>query len=172
MSLLARISLWFAVLLVPALASADVAAPQSELRSVIDQALHTSAEQYEWMIAHLPTQERMPRTMEKGKLITVRERDWTVGFFPGALWYLYEGTKMTNWRAAAERFTRLLESEQLNTRTHDVGFILKSSYGNGLRLTGDAAYRPVLLKGAQSLATRFSPVVGSNKREVITKNVV
>ena len=158
---LTRLSLWFAALMFPVVASAAPAAPQPELRTVIDQALRTSAQQYEWMLEHLPTQERMPRTLEKGKLVTVRERDWTVGFFPGTLWYLYEGTQRPSWRAAAERFTRLLESEQLNNRTHDVGFILNCSYGNGLRLTGDAAYRPVLLKGAQSLATRFSPVVRS-----------
>ena len=146
---LTRLSLWFAALIFPVVASAAPAAPQPELRTVIDQALRTSAQQYEWMLEHLPTQERMPRTLEKGKLVTVRERDWTVGFFPGTLWYLYEGTQRPSWRAAAERFTRLLESEQLNNRTHDVGFILNCSYGNGLRLTGDAAYRPVLLKGAR-----------------------
>jgi len=163
MSPLVRILLWFAVLISPLAALAEVDAREPELRTVIDQALHTSAQQYDWMLAHLPTPDRMPRTLEKGKLVTVRERDWTVGFFPGSLWYLYEGTKIPTWRTAAERFTRLLESEQFNTRTHDVGFILNSSYGNGLRLTGESAYRPVLLKGAQSLATRFSPVVGSIK---------
>ena len=163
MSPLVLTSLWSAVLIFPHFASAEVAVSEPELRTVITQALHASGQQYDWMLAHLPTQDRMPRTLEKGKLVTVRERDWTVGFFPGALWYLYEGTKLPTWRTAAERFTRLLESEQLNTRTHDVGFILNSSYGNGLRLTGEPSYRPVLLKGAQSLATRFSPVVGSIK---------
>lgn len=163
MSPLVLILLWSAVLIFPHIASAEVAVSEPELRTVIAQALHTSGQQYDWMLAHLPTQDRMPRTLEKGKLVTVRERDWTVGFFPGALWYLYEGTKLPTWRTAAERFTRLLESEQLNTRTHDVGFILNSSYGNGLRLMGEPSYRPVLLKGAQSLATRFSPVVGSIK---------
>ena len=100
---LTRLSLWFAALMFPVVASAAPAAPQPELRTVIDQALRTSAQQYEWMLEHLPTQERMPRTLEKGKLVTVRERDWTVGFFPGTLWYLYEGTQRPSWRAAAER---------------------------------------------------------------------
>src|SRR5581483_11432740 len=65
------------------------------------------------------------------------------------------------WRASAEKFTALLAAEQNNTKTHDVGFILYCSYGNGLRLTGNPAYRSVLLNGAKSLSTRFSPAVGS-----------
>lgn len=133
------------------------------LSTVIDQAIKTSAKQYEWMLANQPVQERMPRTVEGGKLKTVRDHDWTVGFFPGSLWYLFEATHEEKWRAAAERSTRLLEAEQNNTGTHDVGFILTASYGNGLRLTGNAAYRPVLLKGAASLSTRYSPVVRSIK---------
>lgn len=141
----------------------SVCAAPAPLRDVVDQALQTSARQYEWMLAHLPDPGRMPRTFEQGKLVTVIEKDWTVGFFPGSLWRLYEGTREEKWRVSAERFTRLLESEQNNTRTHDVGFILNCSYGNALRLTGDASYRPVLLKGAASLATRFSPAVGCLK---------
>ena len=141
-------------------ASAATTAPEPPLRDVIQQTLAISARQYDWMLAHLPTQGRMPRTFEQGKLVTVLERDWTVGFFPGSLWLLYQGTRDEKWRAVAARFTRILEPEQGNTRTHDVGFILNCSFGNGLRLTGDASYRPVLLQGARSLSTRFSPTVG------------
>lgn len=148
-----------------ALGLAGVTAPAATppLRDVVQRALDTSARQYDWMLANQPLQGRMPRTFEHGKLVTVLERDWTAGFFPGSLWLLYEATRDQQWRTAAERFTRLLEPEQRNTRTHDVGFILNCSYGNGLRLTGDASYRPVLLTGAASLATRFSPAVGCIK---------
>ena len=133
------------------------------LETVIVQAINISAKQYGWMLANLPVADRMPRTFEHGKLTLVLERDWTAGFFPGSLWYLYECTGREKWREAAAFFTHLLEPQQLNTRTHDVGFILYCSFGNGLRLTGDASYRPVLVKGAESLSSRFSPTVGSIK---------
>jgi hypothetical protein len=133
------------------------------LETVVAQALSSSAQQYEWLLSHVPVPDRMPRTFDHGKHTMVLERDWTAGFFPGSLWYLFENTGQPKWRAAADRYTRLLEPQQLNTRTHDVGFVLNCSYGNGLRLTGDASYRPVLLKGAESLSTRFSPTVGSIK---------
>jgi len=133
------------------------------LAEVVDRTLAASAVQYRWMLAHLPEDGRMPRTFGSGRLVTVRERDWTVGFFPGSLWYLHEATGEAQWRSEAEQFTALLEDEQNNNRTHDVGFILNCSYGNGLRLTGDAGYRKVLLVGAASLITRFNPVVGCIK---------
>jgi uncharacterized protein YyaL (SSP411 family) len=133
------------------------------LSEVIQGAIATSAKQYEWMLAHLPDDGRMPRTFEHGKLVTVIDRDWTVGFFPGSLWYLFEATDDATWRTSAQKFTALLISEQDNTRTHDVGFILYCSFGNGYRLTGDPTYRAVLLKGASSLSTRYSPAVQSIK---------
>jgi rhamnogalacturonyl hydrolase YesR len=53
-----------------------------------------------------------------------------------------------------------VQKEQYNTTTHDLGFMLYCPFGNGYRLTNDAAYKQVLLNGAQSLSTRFNPKVG------------
>ncbi len=138
-------------------------AAETPLADVIRDGLTASAKQYEWMLDHLPGDPKspMPRTFENGQLVTTATNAWTSGFFPGSLWYLFEATGDAKWRTSAERYTALLEPEQRNQRTHDVGFILYSSYGNGLRLTGNAAYRPVLLNGAQSLSTRFNSKVGS-----------
>src|SRR4051794_16012265 len=33
-----------------------------------------------------------PRSIEKGKIKLVKGQDWTSGFFPGELWFLYEYT--------------------------------------------------------------------------------
>lgn len=147
-------------LLCPALRAAE-----APLADVVRAALATSAKQYEWMLAHLPADaaKPLPRTFEHGRLVTVPTRDWTSGFFPGSLWYLFEATGEAKWRAAAEKFTGLLAPEQHNTGTHDIGFMLYCSYGNGLRLTGNEAYKSVLLNAAQSLSTRFNPTVGAIK---------
>ncbi len=140
-------------------------AAEPALDLVIQSALATSAKQYEWMLAHLPADDKkpLPRTFEHGQLVTIPPHDWTSGFFPGSLWYLFEATGDAKWRAPAEKFTVLLEPEQFNTKTHDVGFMLYCSYGNGLRLTGNEAYKSILLNGAQSLSTRFNPTVGCIK---------
>lgn len=133
------------------------------LREVVDDTLVYSGRQYEWLLAHLPDQQGIPRTLANGRLVQVRERDWTLGFFPGSLWFLYEASGNARWRAVATRFTALLEKEQFNTRTHDVGFIMNCSYGNAYRLTGEPEYRKPLLQAAKSLVSRFSATVGCLK---------
>ncbi|MCF7688196.1 MAG: glycoside hydrolase family 88 protein [Cephaloticoccus sp.] len=147
----------------PCLAANEATANPAPMAMVVEEALQTATAQYEWMLAHLPDNGELPRTFEHGKLVTKLKRDWTVGFFPGSLWYLYAATAEPKWRIAAEHYTALIAAEQFNTRTHDVGFILYCSFGNGYRLTKQEAYRAVLLQGAKSLGTRFDPVVGSIK---------
>ncbi len=119
-----------------------------------------AAKQYEWMLAHLPDDGKLPRTFVDGKLQTVAPKDWTSGFFPGSLWYLYEYSRDPKWLAAATNYTERLDTIKDYRGSHDVGFILKCSYGNGYRLTQNPAYRELMLQGAQSLATRFNTNVG------------
>ncbi len=76
------------------------------------------------------------------------------------MWYLYEFTGKASWKMAAQDYTARLESIQNYGGSHDVGFILNCSYGNGYRLTRDPHYRKVLIQGARTLSTRFKPEVG------------
>ena len=102
-----------------------------------------------------------PRTIEPdGKLRLVPSRDWTSGFYPGVLWFMYEYTGNEEWAKQARHFTGLIEREKFNGGTHDMGFKMYCSFGNGLRLTGDAAYRDILLQSARTLITRYKEKVG------------
>jgi unsaturated chondroitin disaccharide hydrolase len=101
-----------------------------------------------------------PRTVEKGKLVMVKSSDWTSGFFAGELWYLYEYTKDPKWMELAKVYTEKIKKEQFNIGTHDLGFMMYCSFGNGYRLTGDTAYRSVIIQSAKSLSKRFNPVAG------------
>lgn len=101
-----------------------------------------------------------PRTVEQGKLKLVKSKDWTSGFFPGVLWYLYEYTGDEKYLHSAIQFTEKLEKEQFNTGTHDLGFIIYCSYGNGYRLTNNEVYKNVIIQSAKSLSQRFSPKAG------------
>src|SRR5687768_2517404 len=60
-----------------------------------------------------------PRTIEKGELKLVASRDWTSGFFPGQLWFLYEATNKEDWKQQARLFTANIEREKTNAGTHD-----------------------------------------------------
>ncbi|QHV99875.1 glycoside hydrolase family 88 protein [Spirosoma endbachense] len=102
-----------------------------------------------------------PRTLDKtGDLQLVPARDWTSGFFPGELWYLFEYTGKNEWKKQAQLLTAKLESEKMNAGTHDMGFKLYCSFGNGYRLTRDPVYRDVLIQGARTLTKRFKPTAG------------
>jgi unsaturated chondroitin disaccharide hydrolase len=90
----------------------------------------------------------------------VNDNDWISGFFPGALWMIYEHTGDTNYRVWAEQWMAAIATEQFSTNTDDVGFMINTSFGNGYRLTGNPDYKAVLLQAAQSLSNRFNSVVG------------
>ena len=101
-----------------------------------------------------------PRSFENGKLYFANYKDWTCGFFPGSLWYMYELTNNEKFKEEAEFYTEILDQVQYRKDTHDLGFMLYCSYGNGFRLTGNENYKKVLVTGSNSLMTRFHPEVG------------
>jgi len=125
------------------------------------QALRRAEQQLRGMCLADTNAGKFPRSISKdGKVEYVRSGDWTSGFFPGSLWYMYAYTKDAFWLNEARRRTAALAGEQFNKTTHDLGFMLYCSYGNGLRLTGDSTYRRVLLHGAVSLLSRFNSKTG------------
>ena len=63
-----------------------------------------------------------PRSIKPdGSLELVVSKDWTSGFFPGELWYLYEYTHNPYWKEQAQKHTEILEREKNNGKTHDMG---------------------------------------------------
>jgi hypothetical protein len=103
----------------------------------------------------------LPRTIDTTSALIASPSDWwTSGFFPGSLWYLYEYSQDEKIKEAAIQMTSRVEKEKNNTGTHDLGFMLYCSFGNGFRITGEESYKEVLLTGAKSLSTRFRPNIG------------
>ena len=101
-----------------------------------------------------------PRTFEHDTLKLVASGDWTSGFWPGMLWMMYEYTGKPEWKARAEEFTALMEREPTNRASHDVGFKVYDSYGQGYRLTGNEDYKKQIIQGAKTLITRFNKTTG------------
>lgn len=102
-----------------------------------------------------------PRTLEKGELRLVAAKDWTSGFFPGQLWFLYEMTGKEEWKTQAEIFTKNIENQQYDHTTHDLGFKIYCSAGTGYRLTKDEQYKKVIIQAATTLAKRFNANTGT-----------
>eukprot|EP01117_Protostelium_nocturnum_P003995 TRINITY_DN1526_c0_g1_i1.p1 TRINITY_DN1526_c0_g1~~TRINITY_DN1526_c0_g1_i1.p1 ORF type:complete len:393 (+),score=112.22 TRINITY_DN1526_c0_g1_i1:63-1241(+) len=98
-----------------------------------------------------------------GKWITRGAGDWTAGFYPGVLWQIYKNNKDVWWKDSALRIQEPLAVNAKNTQTHDVGFIMMTSFGLGFELTGNQSFLPLLQKTSDSLATRFNPIVGCTR---------
>jgi hypothetical protein len=135
---------------------------EKPIEKVIDESLAFSMQQYELMYKVMKEKpDLLPRTIDTtGTLVTSKSSWWCSGFFPGSLWYLYEFSGDENFRAAAVDITSRIEKERNNTGTHDLGFMLYCSFGNGLRISNEEGYSNVLMTGAHSLATRYRPEIG------------
>ena len=131
---------------------------RNDLKRALDVAVEHEKAQAEYMFDR---EGELPKTYENGEIVTANIRWWTSGFFPGSLWLLYEHTGDGQLREYAEHFTSRLESLKDYRGTHDLGFMVFCSYGNGYRLTGNEAYKEIINEASASLATRFNPTVGA-----------
>lgn len=118
-----------------------------------------AVKQYKIMMQRLP-EGRFPKTFENGELKTSGSDWWCSGFYPGTLLYLYEQTGDQLLLGEAVRIMNVLEKEQYNKTTHDLGFMMFCSFGNAYRITGNEDYREIILQSANSLVTRFDPAIG------------
>lgn len=132
----------------------------------VAKAFASAAEQTNVLIKNVDSARRIrpdlvsPRTVENGQFKMVGSGDWTSGFFPAELWYFYQYTNDKRWLQLAKKYTEDIKPEQFNKGTHDLGFMIYCPFGNGYRLTGDPAYRAVIIQAAKSLSTRFNATAG------------
>ena len=101
-----------------------------------------------------------PRTVVDGTVQYVPADDWTSGFFPGTMFYMYDLTGDKKWLDYGVKYTETLDSIKFLKWHHDVGFMIYCSYGNALRVTNNEAYKDVIIEAAKSLSTRFRPIAG------------
>ncbi len=103
-----------------------------------------------------------PRSINPdGSVRLAPQEDWTTGFFPGSLWYGYEISGDNQLGKDARQFTLAMDSLKYYTHTHDLGFMIYCSFGNGYRLTKDKVYLPTLQQGAAHLYGRYNKTVGA-----------
>ena len=115
-------------------------------------------------LAVLPDTLAIPRNIAPGSKDwrLVGYEDWTSGFWPGILWYLYEYTGDIKWKDKANQYTNYLAPLAVTPALdHDLGFQVFNSFGNGYRLIKNPEYKNVILKTADTLATLYNPKVGT-----------
>ena len=158
-----RLSSFF-ILILTLLFSANAAYSQKSNSFNIKMQLDYCAAQASKTLAVIPDNQTFPRSIPTGssEWKFVDYKDWTSGFWPGQLWYLYEATREKKWEKEADKFSRFLTPLSVNKASdHDLGFQILNSFGNGYRLTKNKAYKEIILKTADTLATLFNPKVGT-----------
>ncbi len=132
--------------------------------------LDKATQQFALLVNDAEIANRIPRTLDKnGEIYWTHKRfDWTEGFFPGSCWYLFEATKDNKWQKTAEKFQSQFEQHKLKTTNHDLGFVFNCSFGNAYRLTKNEVFKKVMITAADSLSTRFNPIVGCIKSWDVT----
>lgn len=158
-----KLSLFLNVVIAVFLVSCNGQSKQTgEVAFSIDENIAFADNQYGLMLAMLEDSGKTlnPKSFINGKMKFIPPQEWTSGFFPGSLWYLYELTGDEKWIEPATIQTEALDTIQYFTNNHDVGFMIGCSYGNALRLTGKEEYKEIIIQAARSLSTRFNPSTG------------
>lgn len=146
----------------------------------IEEAFNFAARQFEYAFTRIDsvwanTDKKNlvnPRSInKKGELIMVSPRDWCSGFFPGELWFMYQYTKDDKWKEKANKHTMLIESEKNDRTSHDVGFKIYNSFGNGYELTDNKDYKDVIIQAATTLSKRFKSKLGVIRSWDFNRNV-
>lgn len=149
------------VLLITSSIIAQRPAVSRKVFKLFDKSLKESAQQYRFMMQRLEA-DRFPVSWKEkeDRLTTSGSEPWVGGFYPGGLLYLYEYTGDSILYHEALRKMKILEKEQYNKTTHDLGFMMYCSFGNADRLSPQSSYKKIILNSAASLASRFNEKVG------------
>ena len=104
---------------------------------------------------------RYPTVAPERRWRTSGTNGWLAGFYPGRLWLAYESSGRSVWARRAAARQAPLVVRQDDATTHDLGFLLQTSFGRGAALTGSRADAGVTVRAAAALASRWVPQVGA-----------
>ena len=131
------------------------------MKRIVNESLKYCVSRYQEMIEVMKSFPRsFPRAMVNGRLKTVKSWWWTAGFYPAALWLLFDYSRDETLRIEARKRTELMKIQRWNRFTHDLGFMLYLPLSEAFRIENDPRDAVVMLKGAKTLATRYKKSVG------------
>lgn len=85
---------------------------------------------------------------------------WTSGFYPSALWLMYEHTSDSAWLQRARAYTRGVLPVATWTGTHDLGFMVGTPAWLGMQSDPDVrrsgTYARALVRASRSLSSRWN----------------
>jgi len=86
--------------------------------------------------------------------------NWVSGFFPGSLWLGYGLSGDPQLEQYAAKFTNLLEPLRYYKNTHDLGFMVRCSFGEAMNYAPADSIKAIMSETAENLAARFDDNIG------------
>jgi len=130
----------------------------------ISKIFNKAEQQYLYLSAEADVLNKFPRSMKQDKLVGTNEWDWTGGFFPGSLWYIYHQTANEQIKEEAIKWTEKLEKAKDLDQHHDIGFVMYCSYGNAIKYLNDPekvkAYKDIIIHSSNTALKRYDEQVG------------
>ncbi|MGN7786294.1 glycoside hydrolase family 88 protein [Niabella sp. 22666] len=153
---------FFALLVIAQLSESDVMAQKKDnvdMAKLVKDNFAFADSQYRYMMKQVP-QDKMPQSYEEKnkKFVAYQRTWWCTGFYPGALWYIYEQTGDPVIKGEAERTLKVIEPNKTYTGNHDLGFMMYCSFGNAYRITRNESYKDIIIQSAAALASRYRPL--------------
>jgi hypothetical protein len=135
-------------------------AQKSDMKKLIAENFAFANKQYHVLMQNT-VPDKMPQNFDSSKreVRSMQRTWWCTGFYPGSLLTIFEETKDSSIWYEAMRALKIIEPNQYYTGNHDLGFMMYCSFGKVYALTHDATYKNMLFNAAQSLSTRFRPVI-------------
>ena len=91
------------------------------------------------------------------QLIAASEADTLAKNLPaGSFWYMYQYSADEFWAEKAAKYTEALGDLQGIAEDHNLGLIVNSAFGNGLKLKGNEAYKDAILNAAKLPGAKLS----------------
>jgi unsaturated chondroitin disaccharide hydrolase len=91
-----------------------------------------------------------------GKWVCVEDGGWVGGHWTGLLWLALAHTGDPALEQAARHWTARLAPRQLDTTTHDLGFLFELSHRLGWQLTGDETLKGPVVQASRTMTRRFN----------------
>ncbi len=130
----------------------------------ITEIFKKAEKQYLYLAGEADVLNKFPRSMRQNKLVGTDEWDWTGGFFPGSLWYIYHQTNNEQIKNEAIKWTEKLEKAKNLDQHHDIGFVMYCAYGNGIKYLKDQekvkAYQDIIIHSSNTALKRYDKQVG------------
>jgi hypothetical protein len=114
---------------------------------------------YEYLDQSFKTYPFMGYPLQSDWISQSRLDGFTNGFFSGIFWNLLEINATENILKMATDLMLPLAPVANITNTHDVSFVIMSSFGHAYRLFKQPEYLQIIVTTASSLSTRYSPNV-------------